>query len=168
MAYIRLESPFMILLVNTKFGRGDRWLHRGFTLIEALIGMAVIGIVFLSLYGGLTSGFSATQVARENLRATQILAEKMETMRLYTFDQISSNGFIPASFTAPYYPLGQAGNQGITYTGTVSIAAGPNDVSYRDNLKQITVTATWSSGNVQRSRQMTTYVARDGLQSYVY
>ena len=159
---------FMLMSVNREFSRWGRPFARGFTLIEALVAMAMVSVVFLSLYSALTSGFGAAQVARENLRATQILAEKMETIRLYTFDQINSNGFIPTSFTAPYYPLGQAGNQGITYTGTVSIISGPNDVSYRDNLKQITITATWSSGNVQHSRQMTTYVARDGLQNYVY
>ena len=47
---------------------------RGFSLIEATIGMAVVGIVCVALYSGLTSGLATVRMSRENERATQILS----------------------------------------------------------------------------------------------
>src|SRR6266550_6085100 len=91
-----------------------------FTLMEVLVAVAIIGIQFVALYLGMTQGFGIVQVSRENLRATQILQEKMETIRLYTWDQITNNGFIPPTFTAAFYPAGSQtnNNQGATYQGT--------------------------------------------------
>ena len=40
--------------------------------------------------------------------------------------------------------------------------------SYKTNLKLITVTVNWTSGNVPRSRQMTSLVSKYGLQTYIY
>ena len=53
-----------------------------FSLVEVMIGMAIVGVTFVSLYGGMTYGFSSVRMSLENLRATQILVEKMETIRL--------------------------------------------------------------------------------------
>lgn len=147
-------------------------LARAFSLIEVLVAMAIIGILFVALYAGFLSGFQIIHVARENLRATQIMVEKMETIRLYTWDQINgSNGFvIPTSFTAYYYP-GSGTNVNantLTYYGTLSIAAAPNDTSYSTNMKTVTVSLLWTNSNVRRSRQMTTFVSRYGLQNYIY
>jgi uncharacterized protein (TIGR02598 family) len=79
-----------------------------FSLIEVMVAMAIVGVVFVSLYGGISSGFAVVSVARENLRATQVMQDRMEEMRLYTWDQITSFGtstsYIPSSFTEPYYP----------------------------------------------------------------
>jgi len=78
--------------------------------------------------------------ATPNLRATQIMLEKMETIRLYTWDQISSNGFIPTEFTAPFYPnVGSSSDadrgSGITYYGKLYVTNAPIDSSYSTNLK---------------------------------
>ena len=37
-----------------------------------------------------------------------------------------------------------------------------------DNMRAIIVTVNWTNGNVPRSRTMSTYVARNGVQNYVY
>src|SRR5690242_4531464 len=77
-----------------------------FSTMEVLVGVMVCGIVFVGLYSGLSSGFSFIQLARENLRGTQIMEEKMETLRLYRWDQINQSGFIPTNFVDTFYPLG--------------------------------------------------------------
>ena len=51
-----------------------------FSLIEVMVGLAIVGVTFLALYGGMTYGFSSVRMSLENLRATQILVEKMETI----------------------------------------------------------------------------------------
>lgn len=100
-------------------GRGSG--PNAFSTIEVLVTVLVAGIVFVSLYTGVSSGFAFVQLARENLRATQIMEEKMETIRLYTWDQITQTGFIPTNFVQAFYPLNIANTNSMTYTGVVTI-----------------------------------------------
>src|ERR1041385_7221224 len=137
-----------------------------FSLVEVVVAMAIVGILFIALYAGFLSGFQMIHVARENLRATQIMVEKMETIRLYTWDQINSNGFVPTTFAAAYYPVGT--NSGFTYSGTIIITTAPADTSYSTNMKQVTVSLTWTNNRSIRTRDMTTYVSRYGMQNYIY
>ncbi len=139
-----------------------------FSLIEVMVAMGVIGIVVTTLYAAFASGFSIIQLARENLRATQIMLEKTETIRLYSWDQVNSNGFIPANFTAAYDPLNSNYSPGLTYYGTVIISNAPMQTTYSPEMRQIVILLDWQTGNLQRHREFTTFIAKDGLQNYVY
>src|SRR5262245_57986046 len=75
--------------------------RRAFTLVECLVGFAVIGIVFVSIYGALTGAAGTARDSREDLRATQILQEKIEVIRLTNWDLIRSNA-IQSQFQLPY------------------------------------------------------------------
>src|SRR2546430_17523210 len=88
--------------------------------MEVLVAVAIIGVQFVTLYVGMTQGFGIVQESRENLRATQILQEKMETIQLYTWNQITNAGFIPPTFTASFYPAAHT-NPGLDYQGTMTI-----------------------------------------------
>src|ERR1043165_7672934 len=87
---------------------------QGFTLIDALFAMVISGVMFTALYAGLAFGFKVIRIARENTRATQIMLEKMETIRLYTWDQVTNYGdtnlgnyFLPSNpVLVPYYAVG--------------------------------------------------------------
>jgi Tfp pilus assembly protein PilV len=140
-----------------------------YTLAEVMVGVAIMSVMFLTLYLGFTQGFGVVQGARENLRATQILQQQAEVIRLYTWDQIDpASGWIPPTTIWKFYPLGGSGNQGITYTGTVSITAAPMTESYAADNKLVTFALTWKSGNVQRQRQIATLVSKYGLHNYIY
>ena len=140
----------------------------GFGMVDAIMGMAIAGVLFIGLYAGLAFGFNTIKFARENTRATQIMLEKMETIRLYTWTQINSNGFIPTTtFTVPYYAVGST-NGSLVYTGQVLIAGSGLNTSYSNDMKKITVKLSWTTGQTPRSREMSTYVSRNGMQSYVY
>jgi prepilin-type N-terminal cleavage/methylation domain-containing protein len=145
-------------------------LQAGFGLTESLIGVVVIGVVFTALYTGMTTGFQAVRSARENLRATQIMLEKFEALRLYNWDQITStNGYVPTSFTN-HYVLNPT-TAGTVFYGDVRIEPLPVDPiePYREDLRAITITLRWNSGNNNpRTRTFTSYVAKYGLQNYVY
>ena len=146
-----------------------------FALAEALVSGALMAIVFVSLYAGMSSGFAVTKLARENLRATQVMLERLEGIRLYNWNQLCYSNMIPATFTTYYYPAITNGqSKGISYQGTISIAA-PNlnpSATYADQMRAITVTLYWTNANgaarVVHRRSMTTYSARDGVQNYVY
>jgi prepilin-type N-terminal cleavage/methylation domain-containing protein len=138
-----------------------------FSLVEVMVAVSIGGIVFVSLYAGFSSGFAVIQLARENLRGAQILQEKMETIRLYTWDQINKEGFIPTNFTDVFY-VGTQSASGLTYTGTVHIANAPLTETYSNDLKLVTVEVTWSSAEILRKRRMESLISRYGLQNYIY
>ena len=142
--------------------------QRGTTLIEAMVAMGVFGTTFVSLYAGISMGFAIIGNARENLRATQIMVEKMETIRLYSWDQINTTGFIPTSFTEKYYPQGGINKTGVIYNGGVTVAAGPTGLAYSSDMRRVNITLNWTSGGRTHNRSMSTYVTRNGLQNYIY
>ncbi len=140
-----------------------------FTLIEVVISILVCGIVFISLYAGMSQGFKVTQISRENLRATQVMVERLESIRLNTFDQLNSPGFVPTqAVNEPYYAVNSNDNGGFNYSVTVTISNAPMTTSYSDDLKLVDVRVTWTSTGLLRTRAMSTLIARHGLQAYVY
>ena len=142
-------------------------LQAAFGLTESLIGVVIIGVVFTALYAGMTTGFQSVRSARENLRATQILLEKFESLRLYNWEQITStNGYIPTLFTN-HYVLNPT-TAGTVYTGKVDIQPVPITEVYRDDMRSVTVTVEWTTGSTRRMRSFTSYVAKYGLQHYIY
>src|SRR5687767_1468813 len=73
-----------------------------FTLLEVMFAVAFIGVAIFSLYIALSSGFRVVEASRENLRATQIVVEKLETIRLYTIGQLTSSNYLPETFIEKY------------------------------------------------------------------
>jgi type II secretory pathway pseudopilin PulG len=139
-----------------------------FSLIEVTIAMGVVGTASMALFSGFTSGFFTMQLARENLRATQILLEKTETLRLYRWDQINTPGFIKTEFYEYYDPNDTNGSKGISFQGTMLITNCPIASSYSEDMKMAVITLNWTTGSLPRTRTFTTYIARNGLQSYIY
>ena len=62
--------------------RESRATRKAYTLVELLVVVALLSILFVATYGGITFGFATTQDSRENLRATQIIIERMEGLAL--------------------------------------------------------------------------------------
>src|SRR5258706_12798821 len=144
----------------------------GFTLVEAMIASMIAAIMVLALYGSFASGYSMVKITREDLRATQILLQRMERVRLCTFAQVTDPSINPPTTLENYDANGvQTGTPGaiytVSYTASVPTSADLPGVSYQLGMLKVTATATWTSGNGKRSRTMQTYVARDGIQSYV-
>jgi|ERR1051325_237548 prepilin-type N-terminal cleavage/methylation domain-containing protein len=142
---------------------------RAFTLVEVMVASALIGITLLAFMAGFSTSFQGIQLDRENSRAAQILLEKTELLRLYNWSQVTgadTNIYIPTTFTAPFYP--DSNNGGFNYSGTVSITNAPVTETYSNDIRLITITVTWASGRVQRTRSMTSFVSKYGLQNYIY
>jgi len=143
-----------------------------YSLIEVLVAVSLLSILFVSLYGGMSSGFAITRVSRENLRATQILIERMEGIRLYNWNQLLYSNWIPTTFTNWYYPLCSNGESpGIMYSGKMEITPNPTltpVTTYSPRLASVTATVNWTSAGVPRTRSLTTYVAKNGIQNYIF
>ncbi len=158
-----------------KFDRAARpsrvGVQAGQTLVELMVAVGLLGIMLVALYGGFSSSFAVVRVARENLRATQILAERMEVLRLVKWSDLLTPGFIPTNFTAPFFasqPTNSTSESGFYYSGTVTITNAPLAEAYSNSMRMILINLTWTSGKVVRQRQMTSFVSQYGMQNYIY
>src|SRR5207248_11175247 len=121
-----------------------------FTIAEVVVALGLVSIMFVSLYAGMSAGFATINLARQNLRATQIALEKMETMRMYSWEQVNSNGFVPRTFTAPFFPnvSGSDTNGGVIYYGTIEISKVQLSTTYDNDMRQALVRLTWTNKNI--------------------
>src|SRR4051812_33789584 len=76
----------------------------GFSLVEAIVGMAVVGVLITALYFALTSGFRTEKLDRENIRATQLLIEKMDQLRVISWEELTDPTITPTNFDAAFNP----------------------------------------------------------------
>ena len=135
------------------------------------MGVVILALAIVSLFALLTAGFAMVRLNRDNLRATQIMLNRVEGLRLYNWEQLTTGNMIPANFTEFYYPQGSTNsNQGTLFSGEMIIGNAVHNPpsTYASAMRNVTVRITWTSGNVQHRRQMTTYVSQYGLQNYVF
>jgi prepilin-type N-terminal cleavage/methylation domain-containing protein len=142
-----------------------------FTLVEVMVAIFIAAIFLPTFYACVGAGFTIAKETREDLRATQILLQRMEAIRLSPYSVLQNAASYPANVTEYFCPSGQATGSGggAAYTVNYNWAPGPTTLppSYRTNMLLVTATVSWNSGNVQRSRTNQTYVARYGIQRYV-
>ncbi len=145
----------------------------GSSLAEVIITVAAVAIMVAALHSGFFSGFSVMQEAREDLRATQIMMQQMEAVRLCNWSQLSNS---PIQFLEYYDPYGATNSgKGAVYRGKIVVTPAdylPVTAFYRTNIRLVTVTVNWTnySGSKAkpRSRQMQTQAALTGLQNYIW
>ncbi|HZV34347.1 MAG TPA: prepilin-type N-terminal cleavage/methylation domain-containing protein, partial [Verrucomicrobiae bacterium] len=160
--------------------------QQAFTLIEVMVAVCIIVVTVTTIFASITMGLSMTEMSRENLRATQIMLDKMEGIRLYNWTQVtncgpSSSYFLISAFTNYFYETNNIGEAnakgyGVQYTGLVQVVNVPwTNNYYTTNMKEVDVILGWySSGSgwygssMLHTRSMSTYVAENGLQNYIY
>lgn len=149
--------------------------RHAYTLVEAIVAAVILGLVMISIFAGLTGGYSIINTFRQDMRATQILTQKTEFVRLCTWTQLNS---LPSTFQDYYYSLASGGSASTntTYYGTISVTDAqhiiPDEVSYYTNIDLVTINLTWTnylgSHPIVHQRQMQTLVAYHGLVNYIY
>src|SRR5437016_7644737 len=93
-----------------------------YSVVEVLVAVFLLGTLTVALFGAFSSGLAIVQLERENLRATQILVQKMETVRLFTWSQlINATNKFTSTFTDYYNPA--ATNKGTMYQGFITTNA---------------------------------------------
>lgn len=142
------------------------------TLVEVIVATVIIAIMGAGIITSINYGMFVTQLARENSRATQIILEKLESIRLYNWTEVTNTGYVPTTFVNVYDPQAPTNYQGAIYNGTITVsnaAFTATTPGYANNMRQFTVTLSWTSnGGLPHTRQLSTYVAKDGIQNYVY
>jgi len=157
-------------------GQKKHPIESAFTLVEVLVGASILAIMMVTLFAGLATGYSIINTLRQDLRATQILTQKTEAVRLCTWTQLNS---LPQSFQDYYSPFGttNAGStNSLTYYGTISVGSAssviPGSPTYQSQIELVTIGLVWTnsvgSHQVAHNRQMQTLVAYHGLVNYIY
>jgi Tfp pilus assembly protein PilV len=134
--------------------------QQGQTLVEVLVSMLVLMMVVVGLFGAFSFGFSTIKISQEDVRASQILLQKLETLRIYDWSKIT-NAYFPTNFIVNY-----STNGGVVYDGVIAINPVPAAESYSNSLRQVTVSLSWVSTGVPRHRVVTTLVSENGIQTY--
>jgi prepilin-type N-terminal cleavage/methylation domain-containing protein len=157
-----MEKPH---LANRKRGVASR--HRrlasraGFNLIEVSIATLVIGILVASILTTVTHGFGILSRSRETLRGNQILQQELETIRTYTWTQMTNS----ANFTNS-----SVSDRGVIYFVTKSVVPYTNSTGYGlTNMRKVTVSILWTNMTGDPiTKSMTTLVSQGGLNDYIY
>src|SRR6185503_1884382 len=141
--------------------------HHAFTLMEVMLAVVIVGVEFVSLYVAISQGFAVVQSARENLRATQIMQEQVEVIRVLDWEKVTTTPS-PWNFSANFYPANGT-NPGITYSGTIAVTDAPVPGAYAADMRLVVVSLSWTNGansRAMRNRELRTLVSRYGLHNY--
>lgn len=124
---------------------------KGFTLVEILVAVVVLGIALCSIACIFPKGLIFITEIRQTAIATQAAQEEMELIRDMAFDNILELG---ASFTAAGF------SELNSPTGTLII-----DNPYRtDDMRRVTIVVNWTSLQGRSlSKSLVTLVTREGI-----
>ena len=152
----------------TQLGESRSVGQRAYTLPELLVATFVLGVFVVSLYAGFGSGFGLLRLVREDARATEIIQQKIETLRLCPWSQLSA---FPTSFKEMYDPSASTNDpRAMIFNGTIALTTPDISTSYATNLRLVTIIVFWTNRDtgkaIVRTNQGQTQIARYGMQSY--
>ncbi len=131
----------------------------GYSLIELLVAVAILGLVAAPLFTLFNSSFSSIAGAGEKSAAISLCREKMETVKADHFDQvydfyILKTGSPHIEDNIPGKPLFRR----VTEVGIVDPAV--ESLPPGAEILSVTVTVYWTSGPGERSESLESRLAR--------
>ncbi len=153
---------------------------RGFSLLEATVGIAIISTVFIGLFAAYSRFVRLSMNTQPTVKAAYLIEEGVEVMKILR-DTGWSTRIATLSTTTTYY-LNFATTTS-TWTSTTSAASGysgtflrtftitdlkrdntSKDVAtttatYDPNIKKITISVAWQLGSATTTRSISTYIA---------
>jgi prepilin-type N-terminal cleavage/methylation domain-containing protein len=149
-----------------------RHANAGFTLIEVLIGLAILGIVSSSIYQAYGNVLQIVQASQYNSAALNIIESNIETVRNMRYEDIGTVGGIPSG-KLPQTTTVTLGSTAFTLHAYVrniddsfdgTLGGTPNDTSPAD-YKMVQFQVTCNSCGRYSIVSMATYVAPKNLES---
>jgi len=141
---------------------------KGFTMIEVLISVFVLGVVVVGLFGFITLVLKSTHDGQRRIVATALANEKMETIRNLSYDRVGTFGGIPSG---PIVQSEDVTRNASTYTVNTDIryiddtfdGTSPMD-SINSDYKQARVEVSWDNNLSNRSVLLITQIVPNGLE----
>lgn len=122
---------------------------KGFSLIEALVAMVILGIALLALAGLMVSTTKNNSFGGHMTEAATFAQDKLEELRVTPWDNIiSANDPVPPT-----------GPTGISYARSWVVSTLPNPLPPPADLqKAITITVSWNDG-INRSIRLMSVIS---------
>ena len=131
----------------------------GFTLTEAMIATVILGLVLGSVLAIVSQCFRYLTDIRRTARASQVLQQEMETIRLMNWTQVQA---LPSTFSDPM-------DTNHIYTGTITKSA-YDSYSGTTTVVQVTLQVGWANQAANRvlTNTLSTLISNGGLNKYVF
>lgn len=140
----------------------------GFTLVEMMVAIVVIGITLTAAFSTIGYGYRTMETGRDYTRVAQILQSEMEDMRTLSWSQLE--------------PLTSTTYQKITLNADFAAVFGDRYEAWlwvRNRVdasgvvladqKEISIKVTWKDSNgILMSRSTTTWFTENGMHDYFY
>lgn len=121
----------------------------GFSLIEVLIAMTILGIMSMTLIAVLVHGFNLLSRTKQINLATQVCQEQVELIRNKPFDSILNLGTTYTNDKLTSLPDGQ-GAQAL-------------ESSVGADIRKLTVSVSWSFRGQTMRKDVVTLITRSGI-----
>jgi len=121
----------------------------GFSLIEVLIAMTILGIMSMTLIAVLVHGFNLLSRTKQINLATQVCQEQVELIRNKPFDSILNLGTTYTNDKLTSLPDGQ---------GTQALES-----SVGADIRKLTVSVSWSFRGQTMRKDVVTLITRSGI-----
>jgi prepilin-type N-terminal cleavage/methylation domain-containing protein len=122
----------------------------GFTLMEVLVSMAIIGIIGMTIFLFQTSSWKRSTGSNRALIAGHLIERQIESLRM-NIDRDQADNFPPDG--------GSLFENGVHLIWTISAASRPTDASALDNVRLCDFVASW--GKTQNDTlKVTTFLSK--------
>ena len=144
---------------------------QGFSLIDVIVGIALMLVLFLALFGVLRASLMLSALAKAKSAATEIASTQMEYMRGISYDSLGTVGGIPAGTIQQYATSTVDGipytvHTFVEYTDDPADGLGVNDTNgITTDYKIGEVTVSYSLGGIVKSVVLVSNFAPPGIET---
>ena len=130
-----------------------------FTIVEVAVVTAIFGILLIAILGMVSQASRYLHDIRLTARSSQVLQQKMEDVRLLTWDRLTNYPSVWTDSASTYgkFVVTVAANSYDVYSGTTMVL-------------KVTLSTTWTnfSTNQVETNRLTTLVTNRGLNNYIF
>lgn len=144
---------------------------RGVSLVDTVVGIALVLIVFLGLFGILRASLQISGLAKLKAAATSVATTQMEYLRSLPYDEVGTLGGIPAGLVPQYASSTQGGivfdvRTYIEYADDAADGEGALDSNgITTDYKRAKVVVSYRVDNILRDVTLVTSIAPQGIES---
>jgi len=150
-------------------GRGKRKDERGFSLVEVLVAMVLLGFAMLAMGSLFLSSMEHSRQGRHDMVALNLASEILERMRAVDFDEVEPlfDGMDTAdSSSVPSEAREWADHLreelGPTGNATVTVYSEGEKADLTRGLVEVEILLSWTERGRERTAQTSTYLVRMG------
>lgn len=144
---------------------------KGFTLIEVLVGLSILVLVILSIYGIFRLALKSIGLSEARITASNLANQQMETIRNMAYDDLGTTegwptGNIPSSKVVTINKINYTIHTDIQYIDDPLDGVAPDDL-YNADYKRVRVWVEWDKYPSKKPVVLITDVAPKGIESPV-